>query len=501
MKRIILTFIIGVTMATAGHGENIKKPNVSGQFYEANPQRLSSHIKSFLKAADVAPTERDVEIVISPHAGHMFSGGVAAYGYKAVSRKNFKTIVVLAPSHYYATDGISVWQSGGYQTPLGTLNVDEDFAAQLVNAHEKFSFDPQAFEREHSLEVQLPFLQTIFTDFKLVPVIVGQPSFETLQALAKSLNRIIGSRDDVLVVLSTDMSHFHDDAFARKMDHRTLEAIKSFDIEKLWKQCKTGMMELCGIMPVTAGLLLAKERGLTGLEVLKYANSSDVTGDKGRVVGYASIIIFNEETEKKENKNEAEAEQPGEGKIAPLTLEQKRRLIQIAKETIVKFILTGQVAKFDEQDPRLSEAEGAFVTLHRYGHLRGCIGNIVSDAPLYKTVRDMAISAAVKDPRFPPLSKEELGSIDLEISVLSKPWRVTDVEEIEPGVHGVIVRKGLMNQGVFLPQVATEFGWGREEFLSNLCSHKAGLPPDAWKDPATEIQIFTADVFSEKDIK
>ncbi|HPB68754.1 MAG TPA: AmmeMemoRadiSam system protein A, partial [Candidatus Omnitrophota bacterium] len=169
-------------------------------------------------------------------------------------------------------------------------------------------------------------------------------------------------------------------------------------------------------------------------------------------------------------------------------------------KTIQDYILNGTVRNVEEADPRLAAEEGAFVTLHKRKMLRGCIGNIVARGPLYLTVRDMAIAAATQDPRFPAVTKEELDQLDVEISVLSRPRRCRDVNEIKMGTHGVIVRKGIFHQGVFLPQVATETGWTREEFLSNLCMHKAGLPPDAWKDPKTHIEIFTADVFSEQDV-
>ncbi|HOY09558.1 MAG TPA: AmmeMemoRadiSam system protein A, partial [Candidatus Omnitrophota bacterium] len=177
------------------------------------------------------------------------------------------------------------------------------------------------------------------------------------------------------------------------------------------------------------------------------------------------------------------------------------RLIEIARKTIQDHILNGTVMSFQETDPRLSAEEGAFVTLHKRKALRGCIGNIVARGPLYLTVRDMAIAAATQDPRFPAVTKEELDQLDIEISVLSQPRRCRDVREIEMGTHGVIVRKGIFHQGVFLPQVATETGWNREQFLSNLCAHKAGLPPDAWKDPKIQIEIFTADVFSQQDLE
>ena len=188
-------------------------------------------------------------------------------------------------------------------------------------------------------------------------------------------------------------------------------------------------------------------------------------------------------------------------KIAPLTKEEKKVLIDIARNTVDEYVKNKKVFNVAETDPRLKAEEGAFVTLKEHSSLRGCIGNILGKGPLYLTVRDMAIAAASEDPRFSPVDKKELSKLDIEVSVLSKPRVIKDVSEIKLGVHGVIVSRGFFNRGVFLPQVADETGWTKEEFLSELCSQKAHLPRDAWKDPKTIIEIFTADVFSEDDFK
>jgi hypothetical protein len=173
--------------------------------------------------------------------------------------------------------------------------------------------------------------------------------------------------------------------------------------------------------------------------------------------------------------------------------------LQIARETVDAFVRTGKAPEYTESDPRLQAEEGAFVTLSRHGQLRGCIGNILGSGPIYKTVRDMAVAASSQDPRFDPVTPDELGDIAVEVSVLSKPRVVKSAEEVVLGQHGVIVSRGFLNRGVFLPQVATETGWTRERFLSELCSQKAGLPPLCWRDPATRIEVFTAQVFGEKE--
>ena len=176
---------------------------------------------------------------------------------------------------------------------------------------------------------------------------------------------------------------------------------------------------------------------------------------------------------------------------------QQKELLKIARQTIQTYVSTGKKPDFNITDQTLNEESGAFVTIYKKGQLRGCIGNIIGYQPLWETVRDMAIESSTGDPRFSAVTEKELGDIDIEISVLSKPKRIKSIDEIILGKHGVIVRRG-SNSGVFLPQVATETGWSKEEFLSYLCSHKADLSADAWKSKDTEIHIFSAQVFGEK---
>lgn len=180
--------------------------------------------------------------------------------------------------------------------------------------------------------------------------------------------------------------------------------------------------------------------------------------------------------------------------------EQKKRLLELVRGSLETYLKTGKKPDIKETDPVFLKEMGAFVTLNEKGQLRGCIGNMVGRQPLYLTIRDMAIEAATRDPRFPSVEPGELKDIGIEISVLSALEKISSVDKIQIGKHGVLVKKGF-NSGVFLPQVATETGWSKEEFLSNLCSHKAGLSPLAWKDKNTEIYIFSAEVFSENDFK
>ncbi len=504
IKKGIITAVLFlfIIMPTKSYGNsNVKEPNVSGQFYNSDPKVLSADLDRFFSDAKIDEYRKDVKIIISPHAGYVYSGHVAAYGYKAASKNQYKTIILLAPSHYFGFRGFSVGDFDSFKTPLGLVEVDKPFVEQLIGQRKNILFEPQAFEKEHSIEVQIPFLQKTFHDFKIVPVIIGRPGIDDLKEFSSLLAKIIGERGDVLIVVSTDMSHFHDDQFARKMDGRTIEAVKNFQADTIYKECGLGTMELCGVFPVVTALYYAQEKGYKGIEVLKYANSSEVSGDVDRVVGYFSAIIYKEGEKAQEVKPRVKKGSKVIENNGDLSLDQKRRLIEIAKETITTYIKTGKKLDIQEADERLNRVEGAFVTIHEKGMLRGCIGNIIGRGPLYLTVRNMAISAATQDPRFPPLTKEELDQIEIEISVLSKPKVTTNPDEIIMGKHGVIVSRGPFNQGVFLPQVADSTGWDRDTFLSELCAQKAGLPPNAWKDPKTKLETFTAIVFSEADVK
>ena len=448
MKKTTFFLFLVMAMPRFGFTEpHIKEPNVSGQFYSADPAELSSEIDGFLKNATVPAMDEHIEVIIAPHAGYLYSGGVAGFGYKAIEGKKYSTIVILAPSHYYPFDGVSIWPEGGFRTPLGVAPVDTDFAKKLLASNANFSYTPQVFEKEHSLEVEIPFLQKIFKDFKIVPVIMGQPSIALAQQLAKNLNELIGDRKDVLIVVSSDMSHYHTYDVAEQMDHATIETIEKLDAPELWSKCQLRKLEMCGFVPVTTALFYARERGLIAKD-LKYANSGDVTGDKSRVVGYTSVVMYKPQ----EQKQASSIEEKG---TVPLTKTQKKNLIDLARQTMETYVKTGKTFEFKNKDPRLDEREGAFVTIHRQGKLRGCIGHIVSDRPLIETVRDMAIAAASQDPRFVPVVPGELPELEVEISVLSQP-RLGHVDEIVMGKHGVIISQGRSHQGLFLPQVARD---------------------------------------------
>ena len=468
--------------------EFIKKPNVSGQFYPGSAAEVNAFMDEAFAKVGTVPQDKNVEVLISPHAGYVYSGWVAAYGYKAVATRKYSTIILIGPSHFHSYSGASIWPKGKFETPLGAVEIDEESAAQLMAADSDLKYSPDAFTPEHSIEVQLPFIQRDFPGAKIVPILMGNPDPSVCMRLAQAINGLVGSRKDILVLISTDLSHYHNDKVARPMDTDTLKAMVDKDVEGFWNGITAGKMEACGFTSVVTGLLYAKMRGLNGVELLRYANSGDATGDKSRVVGYSSVIFYNSSAP--------------DVKGSSLNSVQKKRLVEIARDTLDAFVQTGKKPDFKETDERLNKVQGAFVTLTKRGVLRGCIGNIIGDKALYLTVRDMAVAAASEDSRFPKVATDDLKDIELEVSVLSVPKKITNSQtDIQLGTHGVIVSRGMFNRGVFLPQVATETGWDLDRFMGELCSQKAGLPSDCWKDPKTTIEVFTAEVFNEKDIK
>jgi AmmeMemoRadiSam system protein B/AmmeMemoRadiSam system protein A len=481
MKKFIFLLIILLVPACL-HAEASKKADLAGSWYPSSKATLSSVLDSYLAAAKVEPIDGDIKAVIVPHAGLIYSGLVAAHAYKAIQGENFTTVIVLGFCHRKSFDGVSVYKDGYFATPLGSLEIDSELAAEIISRDKKLIFKPEAFENENSVELELPFIKKVLPDSKIVPIAFGSSDYKYCEILSDILSDVLNKRDDILLVVSADMSHYKGYDEARQIDLKTVELLRDFKAREIYEKSIMGEQLFCGYMPVTTALLTCKKIGADSISILQYANSGDITGDRSRVVGYVSAAIYKESQEEDRMLNDA----------------QRRRLFEIARTAIETYLKTGKVLEFKESDPIFNKEMGAFVTLHKEGKLRGCIGNIIGRGPLYLTVRDMAIESATGDPRFPKVALEEMKDIDIEISALSELEKIKDADKIEMGVHGVLIRKGFAS-GVFLPQVATETGWSKEEFLTNLCVHKAGLLPDAWKTGDADIYIFTAEVFGESN--
>jgi MEMO1 family protein len=498
--------------------QTVRQPAVADQFYPADPAALRKEIRGYLDAARPnAPGDQTIAIVC-PHAGYQYSGHVAAYGYKLVAGRSYDAVVVVSPSHREYFGYASVFPGVAYRTPLGDVPIDVELAKLVASKSDLVRLDGKGHESyasrqsEHALEVQLPFLQVALGDFKLVPIVMGDQSAPVVEALGKALGEALRGRN-VLIVASTDLSHFHDDAEARTLDGEFQKRLALFDPAALLMALASGSVEACGGGPVVSAMIAARSLGATKCTILEYGNSGDVTGDRSSVVGYVSAAMVKE---KQGSKASSSSRATGAASPAPsgdsaarpkaskprtgseLTKDDKIFLLKLARSVIEAECRGTKLTISPPPSPIMREPRGAFVTLKKAGALRGCIGYIEAIKPLAETIEEMAKAAAFSDWRFNPVKAAEIPDLEIEISVLSPLSEVDDPSTIAVGTHGLIVSRG-SNRGVLLPQVPTEWGWDRETFLAETCA-KAGLPEGAWKEKGTRIESFTADVFSEKEL-
>ena len=444
----------------------IKEPSVAGTFYPAQKDALREMVDTFLSKADKSAHSGKLIALISPHAGYVYSGQVAAYGYKQIQGSDIKKVILIGSSHRSAFKGASVYAKGSFRTPLGDVKINERLAEGLLNESADVRFSPEAFEGEHSLEVQLPFFQTVLKDFTIVPILISSPSGKTFEHLILKLTEILDEK--TVLIASTDLSHYYDYATAKEMDSKIISAIERLSPKDTLELLRAGKSEMCGGVPVIIVMEVAKRAGANLGVVFKHANSGDVTGEKDRVVGYASIGFYK----------------------SPYTEGEKKELLAIAKNAITEYVTIGKAPEAEVKNPKFKTNGAVFVTIKKNGSLRGCIGHIQPIMPLYQSIIRNAVAACSSDPRFPPMKKEELKDMDIEISILSPLIPLRDVKDIQVGKHGLYILKG-MQSGLLLPQVATELGWSRDEFLEHVCV-KAGLPKNAWKD--AELYTFTAEI-------
>jgi len=485
----LLLLFLSLLSPVACARAQVRPAAVAGSFYPADPKELAKMVDDFIARATPPAIDGTVQALVSPHAGYQFSGAVAAYGYALVKGKHYDRVVVIAPSHVDGFSFVSVYNGDAYQTPLGTVPVDKAFCKKIVSGDVvQLSTRGHVIpgERgEHALEDELPFLQRAIGDFKLVPIIMGDQSYEASRTLGLALAREIKG-SNTLIVASSDLSHYHPYDDAVKLDHKTLRAIQDWDYLSMSENFERRVWEACGGAPIVAAMIASERLGASEPHLLKYANSGDVTGDKSHVVGYSSWVFV------KPLKARASA-------VPAFTLSdaEKDGLLKLARESVETAV---KDRKLYENVPlgfeSFNRELGAFVTLKEHGELRGCIGSISPVRPLAETVRDVAAEAAVQDPRFAPVSIAELGQLEYEISVLSPLRRVLDVSQIQVGRDGLIMKRG-DKLGLLLPQVPVEQHWDRKTFLEETC-HKAGLPTNAWQDRDTDIFSFTALVFSER---
>jgi MEMO1 family protein len=476
IKRVL--FFLLLLSAALCWSQGIRKAAWAGAFYENSKDALSARIDGYLKNVRNLPTlSKDPQALICPHAGYIFSGQTAAYAYRLVQGKPYETVIIIGPSHQFGFEGCSIYTKGGFETPLGIAQVDEALAAQIAKSS-GFSYIAEAQNKEHSVEVQVPFIQKAIPGAKIVPIVMGYPTRGTVSSLANALSKVLATKK-ILIVASTDMSHFLPKETANSVDAKTISLVQNLSADTIINKMADAENIMCGGGPVAATLLALKKTGKPQVEVLHYADSSEATQDASRVVGYLAAAV---------TVNSSPAPNPE----FSLSSEEKKELIQLARQAIGKFIEENKIIAYETQDPNFLAEKGAFVTLKKTGQLRGCIGFIEPMFPLYEAIIRAAIYAAVQDPRFPPVSREELKDLDLEISVLTPPQKIDDPTLVRVGKHGLVISQG-DKKGLLLPQVPVENRWSRETFLDQACV-KAGLPPDAWKKGA-EIFVFEAIVF------
>jgi len=475
MKNLSAFLLALCLTALPAWGQGIRKAVVAGQFYEGTAVRLSAQIEAFLAAAkpDKIPAGR-VRALIVPHAGYIYSGPVAACAYKLVQGSDFETVVIIGPTHRYGFEGCSIYPEGGFETPLGVAEVDKSVAQALIKAS-GFSFDPEAHSEEHSVEVQVPFVQKVLAKAKIVPIVMGYPDEQTIRVMAGALAKVLKDRK-ALVIASTDMSHYLEKSKANALDADTIGLIQNLKTNSILKKVGRNENVLCGGGPVLSALFYVQKLGEAKVGILKYADSAQTTGDASAVVGYMAAAVYS-------------------GQPLPefsLSPEEKKTLLGLARQAVEKFVGERKVVDFETTDPNLLAERGAFVTLTRGGRLRGCTGFIEPVYPLHLAVLRAAIYAATEDTRFNPVTPEELKELSYEISVLTPTKRIDDPRLVQVGKHGLVIAKG-NQRGLLLPQVPVENNWNREEFLAQACL-KAGLDADAWKKGA-EISVFEAIVF------
>ncbi|MCF8369616.1 MAG: AmmeMemoRadiSam system protein B [Bacteroidales bacterium] len=462
---------------------------VAGQFYAADPIQLKKDLAA-LFAPYRSVNKNKVAAIIAPHAGYVYSGNVATSAYSQVDfSRGYDNVFILASSHRAYYRGASIYSLGDYITPLGRVEVNQEITRDLIRKHKEFSYVPKAHINEHSIEVQLPFLQYLAGEgLKIVPIVIGTQTATECKKIAQALLPYFNERN--LFVISSDFSHYPACNDAQLLDSLTAMAVVSNSPESLMQiinDTKNNNIDnlstrACGWTSLLTLLYLTYDQPEYTYNKILYENSGDkAMGDKTRVVGYHSIAVFRAQNEKTGFK---------------LNAEEKGQLLKIARNTIEAYLKTGDIPMLNAGDysKNLQTPCGAFVTLKKNHQLRGCIGLFSSEEPLVKVIQHMAIAAATQDSRFPPVTSKELPGLILEISILTPLKQIKDVAEIELGKHGIYIKKGYRT-GTFLPQVATETGWGLEEFLGHCARDKAGIGWYGWKE--ADLFTYEALVFGE----
>jgi len=499
-----ISFATPACVSIAADTDQVRPPAVAGSFYPADAPKLRAVIQAYLSKATTRADGTPLAIV-APHAGYTFSGQVAADAFAQVAGQVVDTVVILGTNHTVpGFNGVALYPGRGFQTPLGVAAVDTDLADALIRLDRDVVRDDEPHLREHSIEVQVPFVQHLWPKARLLPLVVGAPDLGVCERLGPR-PRVPGSRPE-----APDRGQQRPVSLRgrrrRGKGRRTIPGSRAADGPGRDPGGRTGesqaripglVTSACGEAPILAAVEAARALGATQAVVVSRATSADsLLGEPGRAVGYGAVVFGRDL--KKGGSNGPVPSTPG-GAAVPvgppaLTPAEGAELVTFARESIAQYLQTGTVPLARTANPRLQYPQGAFVTLRQKGDLRGCIGHLVSQEPLLRTVGAAALSAALQDPRFPPVGPSELPSLDVEVSVLSPLRAVAGVAEIVTGRDGVVLEKD-GRSAVFLPEVASDEGWTRDEMLGHLCE-KARLPTECWRRGA-RFQVFQSQKFSE----
>jgi len=475
--------------------EKVREPAVAGTFYPADKQSLKTQLIQLFNEVEDKTVDDQIAAIIVPHAGYIFSGQVAASAYAKINpEKEFSRVFVIGTSHHVLLNGASIYNKGDYKTPLGIIPVDVELANRLIDKNQLIKYTPGAHTEEHSIDVQLPFLQyRLKKPFKIVPIVIGTQSTGTCQKLAEILSPYFTPEN--LFVISSDFSHYPSYKNAVKYDEASGKAVSSNSpatfiqtiVSHEQKNVPGLSTSCCGWSSVLTLLDITSVQPIIQVKHVKYMNSGDSPyGDKVNVVGYhAFVFTRNMASSSTEDFN--------------LTPDDKILLLRIARETIEARLKHRSVPKIveDKLPENLKINCGAFVTLNKNEQLRGCIGRFMPNQPLYKVVQEMAVSAAFHDTRFTPVVKKEMKIIDIEISVLTPLKKIDSINDFQLGKHGIYIVKG-NRSGTYLPQVAESTGWSKEEFLGHCAQDKAGIGWYGWKD--ANLYTYEAFVFHEEEL-
>ncbi|MEI8139774.1 MAG: AmmeMemoRadiSam system protein B [bacterium] len=514
LSHCLILLIVTVIGCKAG---SVRPPAVAGAFYESFPPALDRQVENLLTKAVRPATTGLLVAAVSPHAGFVFSGSCAVSIYSLLSSGQYDRVIIMCPAHHVFVKGVSLPDPllTAYSTPLGTVPIDREVCNALRDKP-GFVTLPAAAVQEHAIEVQLPFLQKTLQSFRLVPLICGPEGQVDLGAVSAALVPCFGS--NTLVIASSDFTHYGENygfkPFVANIPERlqvwlkqSSERVAALDLKGFSAHCETTHDTICGEMPIKilVATLIGSGRNLSG-QVLSQATSGELTGNFENSVSYAAIGFFSGNTVAAGlNQNRAGykeghivKEHRSGGWTPGLTEAEKGTLFAIANDTL-KWCVAGRHGKFDFTKyaitPLLKVEMATFVTLKIHGDLRGCIGSLAPVEPLYQSVHNNAVNAALRDPRFNPVEDRELPLIEVDVSVLSPIRDIPSIADFKIGQQGIILAKGRY-RAVYLPEVATEQGWTMEETLASL-SQKAGLRPDAWREGAT-FQVFESVVLSEK---